>query len=38
MFSTGGLIFHDSDQRLLFGTAMAVSGALLLWGLARERK
>jgi hypothetical protein len=38
MFSTGGLIFRDSDQLFFFGAAMAVSGALLFWGLARERK
>jgi len=36
MFSTGGLIFHQTGQALFFGALLLVSGGLLLRGMAKE--
>jgi len=38
MFSTGGVIFHLHRQAIGFGALALVSGALLVRGLAREKK
>ena len=37
LFAAGGVIFHQPRRALLFGIALAVSGALLLAGLLREK-
>lgn len=37
MFATGGLIFHERRQALIFGAVLVVSGGLLLRGLLREK-
>jgi len=37
MFVTGALLFGDTARALVFGAALAVSGALLFTGLAREK-
>jgi Na+/proline symporter len=37
MFATGAVIFGQPSRALLFGAALAVSGALLFRGLAREK-
>src|SRR5687767_3512605 len=37
MFVTGALLFGDTARALVFGAVLAVSGALLFTGLAREK-
>jgi len=37
MFAAGGVIFHQPRRALLFGIALAASGALLVAGLLREK-
>ncbi|MEO8430710.1 MAG: sodium:solute symporter family protein [Acidobacteriota bacterium] len=38
MFAAGGVIFHRPRQALAFGILLAVSGSLLVRGLAREKE
>jgi len=37
MFATGGLIFHQPRQALVFGVLLLISGGLLFRGLAKEK-